>query len=189
MLVNPRWPAQSWYQKILSLVSTVRSTERQINRRALPDKSVLDCAINCKVQADWKAGIFYTILSRAEFYTHTGGAAEAARLSSHYGWAASTWRNRSGQLRGWLQFCDHATKGDVLDYIGFHSLEGMLSFLSLLYYITALSRYHELYYMPSPTKTPLILTAMAAYACRQDDASKDLYVRFGCPAHLVRRLV
>ena len=135
------------------------------------------------------------MLARAGYETPTGGSAEVARLISSYGWADTTWRNRSSQLRKWLRFCDEddrcplpATDGDVLAYIGFLSLEGRISSVSLPHYLTAVSKYHELHHLPTPTKTPMIRTAIAAYARRHNADRALADVRIGCPASLMRRV-
>lgn len=136
------------------------------------------------------------MLSRAGFDTPTGGASEVARLLANHGWAASTWRNRSSQIKKWLIFCDEddrcplpATEGDVLAYIGFLSLEGRLASVSVPHYITAISRYHELHHLSTPTKTPMIRSALAAYARKHDATRSFAPIRIGCPASLVRRIV
>ena len=99
-------------------------------------------------------------------------------------------------MRKWLRFCDEddrcplpAGEGDVLAYIGFLSLEGRLSSVSLPHYITAVSKYHELHHMPSPTRTPMVRTAMRAYSRRHDADSRIVDIRIGCPSALMRRIV
>ena len=148
------------------------------------------------VQADWVSEIYQAFLSRAWCDTPTGIPAEAARLIAKYGWAATIWRNRTSQIRKWLTFCDEddrcplpAEEGDVLAYIGYLSLEGRLSSVSLPHSITAVSKYHELHHVRSPTKTPLVRTPMAAYSRRQDSNIRLVYIRVGYPARLLKHIV
>lgn len=136
------------------------------------------------------------MLSRAGFDSPTGGAQEAARLLSDHGWAASTWRNRSSQLKRWLAFCDEdgrdpipATEGDVMAYVGFLSLEGRIASVSLPHYLSAISRFHESQFLPSPTKTPMIRGLVAACARRHDSSRAVPLIRVGCGAGLVRQVV
>lgn len=96
----------------------------------------------------------------------------------------------------WLRFCDEdmrtplpAHEGDVLAYIGFLSLEGRISDDSLPQYISAVSRYHELHFLPSPTKTPMVRSLVKAYARRLDADSTPRATRIGCPASVMADIV
>lgn len=96
----------------------------------------------------------------------------------------------------WLRFCDEdmrnplpADEGDVLAYIGFLSIEGRVSEESLPQYLSAVSRYHELHFLPSPTKTPMVRSLVRAYARRLDTIGTIRDIRVGCPASLMARIV
>lgn len=136
------------------------------------------------------------MLDKAGHATNTGGAEEAARLLSELGWAQSTWSTRASQVSRWLRFCDEdmrcplpASEGDVLAYIGYLSLEGRLSAESLPQYISAVSRYHELHSLPSPTKTSLVSSLMRAYTRRFDELATPVLHRVGCPASVVHQIL
>ena len=100
-------------------ISLQPTTQRQVATRRGDDIVQPTCA----------AGIRLAALARASRDSPTGGSAEAARLLPDYGRSASTWRNRTSQLRKWLAFCDEddrcqlpATEEDVLAYLGYLSL-------------------------------------------------------------------
>jgi hypothetical protein len=83
----------------------------------------------------------------------------AADLLSTHCWSENSWATRSSQWRKWVGFCEQddrsifpASEGDVLAYIGFLKLEGSVSAASLPQYLSAVSRYHELAGVASPTK-------------------------------------
>lgn len=137
-----------------------------------------------------------TVLGKTGRNTETGGGEAAAQMLAGYGWADKTWSTRSSQVQKWLRFCDEddrdplpAEEGDVLAYIGFLSLEGRVGGTSLPQYVSAVSRYHVLHNLPSPTTTPLVRALMTAYA-RQDDATrKEKADRVGISAALARRIL
>lgn len=136
------------------------------------------------------------MLSQAGFATNTGGSEEAVRILAEFGWAETTWSTRGSQVAKWLRFCDEdmrpalpATEGDVLAYIGFLSLEGHVSAESLPQYLSAVSRYHELHHLPSPTRTPLVSALQKAYIRAHDERTNSSSVRVGCPASVMRRIV
>lgn len=81
------------------------------------------------------------------------------------------------------------SEGDVLAYIGFLSLEGKLSSESLPQYISAVSRYHELHSLPSPTRTPLVNSLMRAYTRRFDQLAVPALQRIGCPAFVINQIL
>lgn len=142
------------------------------------------------------AGIRQAVLNLAGYSTNTGGAEEAARLLAEFGWAESTWSTRASQIATWMRFCDEdmrdalpATEGDVLAYIGFLSLKGTVSGDSLPQYVSAISRFHELHYLPSPTKTPLVRALVRGYKRHYDNTATIALIRIGCPAHEMRKVV
>jgi hypothetical protein len=70
---------------------------------------------------------------------------------------------RNSQGRKWAGFCEQddrsafpASEGGVLAYIGFLRLEGRVSAASLPQNLLAVSQYHELAGVASPTKTELV---------------------------------
>lgn len=136
------------------------------------------------------------MLGRTGFTTNTGGGEEAAWLLSELGWSDKTWDTRTSQVAKWLRFCDEdmrnplpAEEGDVLAYIGFLSIEGRVSDDSLPQYISAVSRYHELHFLPSPTKTPMVRALMKAYGRRLESDGDVREIRVGCPASLIAKVV
>lgn len=148
------------------------------------------------MRASWKEGIARTVLSRAGPGLATGGAEEAARLLRDYGWADCTWSNRTSQISKWLRFCDEddrcplpATEGDVLAYIGYLSLENRVGGTSLPQYISAVSRYHILHNLPSPTLTPLVRALVTAYARHDSEEATGHESRIGLSAPLAKMVL
>ena len=149
-----------------------------------------------RLRQEWQSGIRIDVLSQAGFRSNTGGAEEAARLLSEFGWSSSTWSTRASQVAKWLHFCDEdmrcalpGTEGDVLAYIGFLSLEGRVSAESLPQYISAISRYHELHHLPSPTRSPLVHALQKAYRRAREDTTITTDIRVGCPATVMRHIL
>lgn len=148
------------------------------------------------IHSSCKSGICLAVLSRAGAASPTGGAAEAARLLSDYGWSDSTWRNRTSQVLKWLVFCDEdercplpATEGDVLAYFGFLSLENRISSISLPRYLTSVSRYHILHHLPSPTNTQMVRAMVVAYSRRRDARRAATLTLVGCSVYFMRKVV
>ena len=148
------------------------------------------------VKEAFQDGIRATVLSRTGNRTATGGGEEAARILSDFGWASTTWNNRSSQLAKWLRFCDEddrtplpASEGDILAYIGYLSLEGRIGATSAPQYISAISRYHELHHIASPTRTPLVKALLNAYAKKHDASEVEERSRIGCDASLMRQIL
>lgn len=77
----------------------------------------------------------------------------------------------------------------MLAYIGFLSLEAKISAESLPQYISAVSRYHVLHSLRSPTQSPLVTALVRAYARRFNDSTPQTPLRIGCPATVVRSIV
>lgn len=174
-----------------SAVSEPESPSLSRRTRSLASRHRAD-----QLKRNWQAGIRHAVLAQAGFTTNTGGAEAAAMLLAEFGWAQSTWSTRASQVAKWLRFCDEdmrpslpATEGDVLSYIGFLSIEGKVSPESLPQYLSAVSRYHELHHLPSPTKSPLVSALQKAYRRAFDDASPSSAIRVGCPASVMRRIV
>lgn len=148
------------------------------------------------VRAEMTEGIRSAVLGRTGFSTNTGGGEEAALLLSELTWAESTWTARATQVARWLRFCDEdmrdalpAGEGDVLAYIGFLSLERRVSPASLPQYVSAVSRYHELHYLPSPTKTPLVRALVQAYRRDWEKTEATQDIRIGLSAAEARYIV
>ena len=150
-----------------------------------------------RVKREWASGIRSAVLGLTGVSTNTGGAEEAARLLSELGWSDRTWTTRASQVAKWLRFCDEdmrcswqAGEGDVLAYIGFLSIEGKVSPASLAQYLSAVSQYHELHHLPSPTKTSLVRALVRAYRHNADNTSDHVAsVRIGCSASVMRQVV
>lgn len=148
------------------------------------------------VRDEVRSGILNAVLSRTGYSTTTGGGEEAARLLSEFTWAQSTWTTRASQIARWMRFCDEdmrsplpAEEGDILAYVGFLSLEGRIKPESLPQYLSAISQYHELHYLPSPTKTPLVRALVRAYTRSVDSSSTTSAIRVGLPASVVRTIL
>ena len=112
------------------------------------------------VKEAFQDGIRATVLSKTWNRTATSGGEEAGRILSDFAWATTTWNNRSSPLPKWLRFCDEdyrtpfpASEGDIPAYVGYLSLEGHIGATSAPKYISAISRYQELHYLASPTRT------------------------------------
>lgn len=84
-----------------------------------------------------------------------------------------------------MRFPLPASVGDVVAYIGYLSLEGTLSPRSLPQYVSAVSIYHQLYGLDSPTNHVLIPSLIRAYTRRFDENATPVLIRFGCSAELV----
>lgn len=96
----------------------------------------------------------------------------------------------------WMRFCDEdmriplpAEEGDVLAYVGYLAIEGKVSPESLPQYLSAVSRYHELHHLPSPTRTPLVRALQRAYQRAYDTSTPARDIRVGCPATVMRQIV
>ena len=141
-------------------------------------------------------GMRTAVLTLTGYSTTTGGGEEAAELLSKYVWADTTVQTRWSQLKRWAQFCDEdmrpllpATEGDILAFIGYLSLEGRISDTSLPQYISAVSRFHVLHGMPSPTSTPLIKSLMKPYARKYQAHAENKLQRIGCSAEVMRAIL
>jgi hypothetical protein len=93
----------------------------------------------------------------------------------------------------WVGFCEQdegsvfpASEGDVIAYIGFLKLEGRVSAASLPQYLSAVSRYHELAGVASPTKTVLVRSLSRAYDPAFDPGALPRPTRVGLPAAVMR---
>jgi integrase len=111
-------------------------------------------------------------------------------------WSGNTWATRSSQWRKWVGFCEQyersifpASEGDVLAYIVFLSLEGRVSAVSLPQYLSAVSRYHELAGVESPTKTALVRSLVQAYSRAFDASAVTRPMRVGLPAAVMRQIL
>jgi integrase len=120
----------------------------------------------------------------------------AADLLSQHCWSDNTRSTRSSQWRKWVGFCEQddrlifpASEGDVLAYIGFLKLEGSVSAASLPRYLSAVSRYHELAGVASPTKTALVRSLVPAYDRALDIVALARPTRVGLPAPVLRRVL
>lgn len=87
-----------------------------------------------------------------------------------------------------------AEDGGILAYIGILSLEGRVSSQSLPQYISAVSRYHVLHHMTSPTTTQLVRALVKAYDRTDEKSNERVQSRIGIlcqvvSASLVRRMV
>jgi hypothetical protein len=145
--------------------------------------------------AAWSAVIRDAVLTRTGA-SATGGARVAADLLSQQCWSGNTWATRSSQRRKWVGFCEQdersvfpASEGDVLAYIEFLRLEGSVSAASLPQYLSAVSRYHELAGVASPTKTELVRSLVQAYSRAFDLGAVARPMRVGLPAGLVRLIL
>ena len=95
---------------------------------------MVSCCHGDRVERDWKARIVASVLSRAGTDIATGGAEATATLLAEFGWKERTWGNQSSQIRKRLSCCDEegrdplpAEEGDVLEFIGYLSLDGGVS--------------------------------------------------------------
>jgi integrase len=120
----------------------------------------------------------------------------AADLLSRHCWSGNTWATRSSQWRKWVGFCEQddrnafpATEGDVLAFVGFLKLEGKISSASLPQYLSAVSRYHELAGVPSPTKSTLVQSLVRAYDRAFDERVLTRPTRVGLSAPMMRRVL
>lgn len=136
------------------------------------------------------------MLSQAGFITNNGGAEEAVRLLSEFGWAELSWTTCASQIAKWLPFCDEdislplpATEGEVMAYSSFLALEGQVAPQSLRQYISAVSRYHELHQLSSPTRTDLIYAKQKAYRRAREDYAFPVDIIVGCPASVMWQFV
>lgn len=142
-------------------------------------------------------GSFTMQFSASRAIQPTRGGEEAARLLSELGWAESTWTSRTSQLPRWLRFCDEdimnplpATEGDVMAYIGYLSIDGSVSPESLPQYLSAVSRYQELHFLPSPIKSPMVKALVRAYKLQYDlNNTTPRSMRIGLPARVFRSVV
>lgn len=72
---------------------------------------------------------------------------------------------------------------------GTFSLDGKISADSFLQYLSAVSQYHELHHLYSPTKTPMVRALVRAYRRHMDIVSSEpATTLIGCPAHLMRQI-
>lgn len=74
-------------------------------------------------------------------------------------------------------------------YVGFLSLKGRIASVTLQYYLSATSRFHESKCLPSPTKTPMIRALVAVYARRHESSTAVPLIRVGCGAGSMRQVV
>jgi hypothetical protein len=141
------------------------------------------------------ATICDAVLTRTGAST-TGGAGVAADLLSQYCWSDNTWATRSSQWRKWVGFCEQddrrifpASEGDVFAYKGFLNLEGSVSAASPPQCLSAVSRYHELAGVASPTKTALVRSLVRAYDRALDIDALARPTRVGLPTPVLRRVL
>lgn len=81
------------------------------------------------------------------------------------------------------------SEGDVLAYICYLSLGWKLSPESLLQYVSAVSRYHEIHSLNSPTRNTLVSALIRAYTRRFDETATQVLLRVGLPASVVYQIV
>jgi hypothetical protein len=74
-------------------------------------------------------------------------------------------------------------------YFGFLRLEGRVSAASLPQYLSAVSLYHELAGVESPTKTALVRSLVQAYSRAFDLGAVAHPTRVGLPAAVMRRIL
>lgn len=110
-------------------------------------------------------------------------------------WAQSTWATRSSQWNKFARFCEEedrspcpADEGAVLAYIGYLRLEGRVSAASARQYVSAISRFHVLAGLPSPTASPLVTALLKAYD-RATVPDVPSAVRVALPASVMRQVV
>lgn len=103
----------------------------------------------------------------------TGTAQKAADLLVSQGWAAQTWVTGSSQVNMGLMFRNEedrdalpAMEGYVLDDLGFMFFEERVGPSSVRQYVSAVSRFHKLEGLESPTRTPLVNAMIQAYICK-----------------------
>jgi integrase len=120
----------------------------------------------------------------------------AADILSQHCLSGNTRATRRSQYRKWVGFCEQderivfpASEGDVLAYIWFVKLEGKVSATSLPQYLTAVSRYHELAGVASPTKTVLLRSLTRAYDRAFDLSALPRPTLVGLSAALMRRVL
>lgn len=77
----------------------------------------------------------------------------------------------------------------MLSYVGHLAIERNLSPDSLSQYLSAVSRYHELYHLPSPTNTPPVRVLQKAYQRTYDNAAPPRDIRVGFLATLMRNIL
>jgi integrase len=142
------------------------------------------------------AGAIRTAVFSRTGYSATGAASVAAELLSVHCWGERTWITRASQWRKWETFCEEdgrssfpATEGDVLAYVGYLKMEQSIAASSLPQYLSAISRYHELAGLPSPTRTPMVKALVGAYERSLDIPDDARLVRVGLPAADVRRVL
>ena len=82
-----------------------------------------------------------------------------------------------------------AVKGDVLAYIGFLSLEGRVSAESLPQYVSAVSRCHELHFLPSTNQISMVRSLVKAYGRNLGASAPARDIGVGCPAAVVSSIV
>jgi hypothetical protein len=67
--------------------------------------------------------------------------------------------------------------------------EGRVSVVSLPQYLSAVSQYHELAGVESPTKTAPVQSLVQAYSCAFDASAVTLPMRIGLPAAVMRQIL
>lgn len=80
---------------------------------------------------------------------------------------------------------DRSEGGDVLAYIGYLHLEGMVGPTSVSQYVTAVFRYHELLNFNPPTDTLLESALVRGYGHKSDLQRVVYMARVGLPAGLM----
>jgi hypothetical protein len=116
-----------------------------------------------------EGAIRYAVFSRTS-YSATGADSVAEEFLSVHCSGERTWITRASQWRTWEAFCEDdgrssfpASEVDVLAYFGYLKMEQSITASSLPQYLSAISRYHELAGLPSPTRTPMAKALNGAY--------------------------
>lgn len=82
-----------------------------------------------------------------------------------------------------------ATEGDVLAYLWYMFLERRVEPASVRQYVSAVSRFHELQGLESPTRTPLVSAVMQAYISKTESDRPVQLTRVGLSATTMGQVV
>lgn len=147
-----------------------------------------------RVRDLWQVGIRQAVLSRAG-EGRTGAAQAAVYLLVGHGWASKTWNTCSSQVKTWLLFCDEedrdqlpVTEGGVLAYLWYLFLEGRIGPSSVRQYVSAVSRFHVLQGLESPTRTLPVRAMIQAYISKTESDRPTQSTRIGLSTDIVRKI-
>lgn len=82
-----------------------------------------------------------------------------------------------------------AKECDVLSCVFYPSLEGYISIYALHQIVSAVSRYHELHYLPSPARTHLIRQLKKGYHSSYDDNNPVRAICVGFTSSAIRNIM